>query len=156
MPKPTRMKLKYLRKLVFMTPFLLLPALAGFAQTGGAKPAEQAVRATPAYAELLLRRTELESILEDLSDAYTEENPKIKEARRQLELIEKDRARLLTFGTNDVTKMTLALGKLLVRRAELETALWSLKTRFSDAHPDVVRAKRRVASFDRAIGEILP
>jgi uncharacterized protein involved in exopolysaccharide biosynthesis len=116
----------------------------------------QSVKATPAYAELILRKTELESVLEDLSTAYTEEYPKFKETRYQLSLIEKDLAKLLSFGSTDLTRMTLALGKLLVRRAELDTDLWSLKTRFSDTHPDVARAKRRLSTFEKSINDILP
>lgn len=125
-------------------------------KAGQSKPEVNSVRSTPAYAEVLLRKTELESILEDFSEAYTEDYPKVKETRYQLGLIEKDLAKLLSLGNADSTRMTLALGKLLVRRAELEADLWSLKSRFGDAHPDVLRAKRRVSTFEKAVNEILP
>jgi uncharacterized protein involved in exopolysaccharide biosynthesis len=156
------MKFRDARKFVFISLFLFLSAAVCFAQSGGktaqspAKPSEQSVKFTPAYAELLLRKTELESLLDEMSEAYTEDYPKVKETRYQLGLIEKDLAKLSSFGNNDLSRMTLALGKLMVRRAELEAELWSLKTRFSDTHPDVVRAKRRLSSFEKAVGEILP
>jgi hypothetical protein len=118
-------------------------------------PAQAPVKSTPAYAEVLLRKTELESVLEDLLVAYTEEFPKVKETRYELSLIERDLAKLLTIGNADLARGTLALGKLMVRRVQLETDLWALKSKYGDEHPDVKRAKRRVASFDKAIGEIL-
>jgi hypothetical protein len=119
-------------------------------------PVSQAIKSTSAYAEVLLRKTELESTLEDFSVAYTEDFPKVKETRYELSLIEKDLARLLSLSNSDLTKLTLALGKLMVRRAELEAGLWSLQSKYGADHPDVKRAKRRASTFENAIGEILP
>ncbi len=39
--------------------------------------AQKAIKSTAAYAEVLLRKTELEATLEDLSVAYTEDFPKV-------------------------------------------------------------------------------
>ena len=117
--------------------------------------ASQAIKSSPAYAEILLRKTELESLLEDYSVGYTEDYPKVKEARYELSLIERDITKLLSLKESDAPKLTLALGKLMVRRAQLETDLWALQTKFGDQHPDVARAKRRAAAFEKAIGEIL-
>jgi hypothetical protein len=119
-------------------------------------PASQAIKSSSAYAEVLLRKTELESELEDFLIAYTEDFPKVKETRYELSLVEKDLTRLLSLSNSDLTKLTLALGKLMVRRAELETDLWSLQARFGIDHPDVKRAKRRVSTFEKAVTEILP
>lgn len=151
--------MKFIRFRIAILGFLLLLICSGglFAQTTkSARANEQAAKSTAAYAELLLRKTDLESALEDLLVAYKEEFPKVKETRFELDLIQKDLARLLALGAGDTPKMTLALGKLLVRRAELQTDLWSARSQYGDEHPNVERAKRRVASFDKAIGEILP
>ena len=114
-----------------------------------------AIKFTHAYAEILLRRTELESILEDLLVAYTEDFPKVKEARYELSLIEKDLAKLLATNANSAT-ISPALGKLMVRRAALAADLRGLQTKYGDDHPDVKRASRRVSIFDKAIAEIFP
>lgn len=115
----------------------------------------QAIKSTAAYAEIILRKTELESILEDLLVTYTDDFPKVKETRYELGLIEKDSAKLLAAGSNSAN-LSPALGKLLVRRAALATDLWSLQGRYGDDHPDVKRARRRVSIFDKAVGEIFP
>jgi hypothetical protein len=144
---------------------ILLGSFSCFAQQQAKNPpasrsavnsSAQPAKSTPAFAEVLLRKTELESMLEDFSETYTDDYPKVKETRYQLSLIEKDLAKLLSFGSSDLSRLTLALGKLLVRRAELNTALWSLKTRFGDDHPDVKSAARRVSTFEKAVAEILP
>ena len=111
--------------------------------------------ATPAYAELLLLKTELSSELESLIVDYTEDYPKIKELRYVLTLLDRDLARLAKIKAADISRLTLALGKLMVRRIELETDLWKLRESYKDEHPEVKRAKRKVELYEKAIGEIL-
>jgi hypothetical protein len=114
----------------------------------------KAVKATPAYAELVLRKAELESDVESFLVSYTEEYPKLKEARYELGLLSKDLTKLLT--QTDVSRLTLALGKLMVRKNQLETDVWVLQNKFGKEYPEVKRAQRKVASFENAIKEILP
>jgi hypothetical protein len=149
-----------MKKLFLFFGLILLLGTAAFGQTGVKKvekpaPAPDAVRASPAYAEVLLLRTELESEMESLLIDYTEEYPKIKESRYQLSLLQKDMERLAAVKPADAGKLTAALGKLLVRRVELETDLWTLRAKYNDEHPDVKRAKRKLEIFEGAIREIL-
>ncbi|MEP6849579.1 MAG: hypothetical protein ABI999_12045 [Acidobacteriota bacterium] len=112
-------------------------------------------KASPAYAEILLRRTEIEADLESLLVEYTEDYPKVKQERFELDLIVKESDRLLAVKAGDTAKLTSALGKLAVRKVELQGELWSLQQQLGDSHPDVKRAKRKVEIFERAIKEIL-
>jgi len=113
------------------------------------------VRSSPAWAEILLRRTELEADLESLILEYTEDFPKVKESRYELEVLNKYAATLLLIKPAESSKLTLALGKLLVRKADIETDLWKLQQSYADGHPDVKRAKRRLEIYEKAIKEIL-
>lgn len=135
-----------------------LPAL-GQRETSRAKNSASSVDITavetPAYAELLLRKTELESSLEALILDYTEEYPKVKEIRHALTLLKRDTDRLKAFSGTDVSKLTLALGKMMVRKVELETELWNLQKDYKDEHPDVKRAKKKLEIYDAAIKEII-
>jgi hypothetical protein len=144
----------------------LLLAAAGTYVSGqpraAASPAPKAavddaahVRSSPAFAELQLRKTELLSDLESLMVAYTEDFPKIKEIRFVVTLIDRDIARISKVKPAESSKLTLALGKLMVRRIELETELWDVQKTYKDEHPDVKRAKRKVEIFEAAINEIL-
>lgn len=141
---------------------LLIPVLAGISfgqknsgaegsKTSAANPA----RSSPAFAEILLLKTERESELESLLIDYTEEYPKIKEARFQLSVIQKDVERLLAVKPAEVSRLSLALGKLMVRKIEIETDLWALRIKYNDEHPEVKRARRKLEIFETAIKDIL-
>lgn len=153
-----------IKRLHFVLTVIFLSSIACFAQqtkktaspAAVSSPASRAIKSSSAYAEVILRKTELESQLEDFLIAYTEDFPKVKETRYELSLIEKNIAKLLSMSNSDLPRLTLALGKLMVRKAELETGLWSLRARFGVDHPDVKRAQRRVSSFEKAVGDILP
>ncbi len=153
----------YLRKIIVITIFLFLFSLIGFAQTNGkiktgqlvTKQMASAVKSSPAYAEVLLRKTERESELEEFLLDYTEEFPKVKEIKFELGLLNKEMDKILAVNTAEFGKLTLALGKLIVRKIELETDLWNLRRQYSDDHPEVKRAKRKVEVFEKATKEIL-
>lgn len=141
----------------------LAATLSGYPQTNGKKVSSQsspannrAAKSSPAYAELLLLKTELEAQVEDFLGDYTDDFPKVAELRFQLDLIEKQANRFLAVSAADTTKLSLALGKLTVRRIELETNLWVLQKQYKDDYPEVKRLKRKIAVFERAIREILP
>lgn len=114
-----------------------------------------AVRSSPAFAELILRKTELESELEALIIEYTEVFPKVIALRHEVGLINKEVERVLAIKPAEAGKLTLALGKLMVKKVENETALWSLLKTYKDEHPEVKRAKRKVEIYEKAIKEIL-
>ena len=86
---------------------------------------------------------------------YTEEYPRIKEIRHVLTLFDRDIARINKVTPADSSKLTLALGKLMLRRIELETELWNLQKNYQEEHPDVKRAKRKIEIYESAITEIL-
>jgi hypothetical protein len=149
------------RKIFFLTISVLLLGVAAAAQKpAAAKPAPERVEipsaaASAAYAELLLRKTELQSELESMVQEYTEDYPKVKELRFILALFDRDIARLAKVKAVDAGKLTVALGKLMVRRIELETDLWNLQRNYKDEHPEVKRAKRRAEIYESAIIEII-
>jgi len=113
------------------------------------------ITSSAAYAEVLLRKTELQADLESLLGQYTEDYPKVKQTRYELEMISKEAARLLAVKPSDAAKLTEALGKMIVRKVELQQELWSIQQQLGDAHPDVKRAKRKVEIYENAIKEIL-
>ena len=153
------MKIK--RKL-FLSALVLSFSAFSFAQTNTKKPAvtpvatkTEIVKSSPAYAEVLLRKTELLSELESLLVEYTEEFPKVKDLRFETGLLQKEMDRLLAQNVTDASRLSAALGKLMVRKCELETDLWNLQKQFNDQHPDVKRARRKAEIFENAIIEIL-
>jgi len=151
------------RKIILVLILILFPAVFCRSQTNTKNGAAQnalpktnaQAKATPAYAEVLLRRTERESELEEFLLNYTEEFPKVKEIKFELDLLKKAMDKILTVNDSEAGKLTLALGKLLVRKIELETDLWNLRQQYNDDHPEVKRGKRKIEVYERAIKEIL-
>jgi hypothetical protein len=142
----------------FLFLFLFLSPVVCFSQTSGGKAAasQSAAKSSPAYAEILLLKTELEAQLEDFAADYTDNFPKAKELRFQLDLIQKETNKLLAVNAANSNKLSVALGKLIIRKIELETDLWNLRNQYKDDYPQVKRAKRKVEVFEKAIKEILP
>jgi hypothetical protein len=124
-------------------------------KVAGAPPDAQAVRSSAAFSELILRRAEVEAELESLLLDFTEEYPKVKADRYSIAQLQKQIAVLLAVKPAEASKLTLALGKLMVKKVELDTDLWSLLQSLADGHPDVKRARRKVEIFDKAIKDIL-
>lgn len=137
---------------------LLFGSLTHLSQTNEKAAAQSSagpIRSSPAYAEILLRKTELQADLEAFSADYTEANPRIVDSRFELNALDKSLETVFGVKPSETGKLTIALGKLIVRRAALETELSRLIRSYNKDHPDVKRAKRRVEIFDAAIKEVL-
>lgn len=124
-------------------------------RTPAAAVAAADVSATPAFAEVLLRKVELEAELEGLLIEYTDEFPRVVNLKHEVGLLNAEIEGLRKVPAEQSGKLTLALGKLLVKRAELSTDLWVLLKTYKEEHPDVKRAKRRVEIYSNAITAIL-
>ena len=142
---------------------ILILSLAVFAQGEKSNPKKNpgtetilpALKSSPAFAEISLRRTELRADVESLLVTYTEEFPKVMESRYELEVLSRELTRLLGVKLEESSRLTQALGKLIVRKAELETDWWSLQKKYGDDHPDVKRARKKADIFENSIKEIL-
>lgn len=149
-----------LKRYSFTTLFILVVSACCFAQAETAGKNKTTAnpptyRSSPAYAELLLKRTEMMAELEAVLLEYTEDYPRVRDIRHALTLIERETTRLNNVKAADHSRLTLALGKLINRKIELELELWILQKNYKDDHPDVKRAKRRVEIYETAIAEVM-
>jgi len=113
------------------------------------------IKSSPAYAEVLLRKTELQAELESVLADYTEANPKMLDLRFELAALNKSLERIYAVRPSETGKLTLALGKLLVKKAALDTDLNRLQRSYSKDNVEVKRAKRKVEIFEASINEVL-
>ncbi len=137
---------------IFVIILLLFGAAAAFSQASGDVGP---IRSSPAYSEVLLRKTELQAELESLIADYTEAHPKILDLRAELAAINKTVERIFAVKPAETGKLTLALGRLLVQQATLQTDLARLQRTLSNDNAEVKRAKRKLEIFESAINEIL-
>ncbi len=117
--------------------------------------ASKTLRGSGAYADILLKRANLESKYAEMIEFYTDKYPGVKETQYELKAINRELAKLNQTPPEDGAKLTSALGKLIVRMVELETDYWAKSQRYGDEHPDVRRAKLQYESFKHAIDDIL-
>ena len=143
----------YLRAVILSTAFLF-PALTLAQPAVNNVPAH--VRSSAAYAEVLLRTTEVRAELESIAPDYSETSSRIVDLRSELDIMDKIAIRLSKARSTDTSKLTLALGKLLVRKAALDAELARLLRSYKDDHADVRRARRKSDIFEAAIKEVLP
>lgn len=138
----------------------ILIALLAFsaAMSAQKKPAVdlQAIKNTPAYAEVLLKKVSLEAEVEELLVTYTEDFPKVKELQLKLNLTNKALEKILAVKPSEASKLSEALGKLIVQKIEYEAELEGLRKEYNDEYPDVKRAKRKIEVYQKAINDILP
>lgn len=113
------------------------------------------LRGSGAYAEVLLRHTELGATLDALLEEYTENYPKVIDTRLQLESVTVDLERLRSVKPDAAGKLTAALGKLMVRRAELYSEFRMTSSQYEADNPMVKRAKKAYESFSKSIEDIL-
>ena len=113
------------------------------------------IRSSPAYAEVLLRKTEIMADIEALSADYTEANPKMIDLRSELASLDRSLEKIFGVKPSETGKLTVALGKLLVRRAALEADLGRLSRSYNKDHPEIKRAARKLEIYDAAIKEVL-
>lgn len=144
--------MKHAIRLILTAALVALPALV-FAQDAATEVGP--IRSSAAYAEVLLRKTDIMADLEALSADYTEANPKIVDLRFELASLDKSLEKIFGVKPSETGKLTQALGKLIVRRATLETDHARLTRSYNKDHPEVKRAKRKVEIFDSAIREVL-
>lgn len=154
---PQMMNIKHLR---FLVPVLLALVPAAFAQASPGegevtKNVPEYIRASPAFAEVIYRRAILETELEELLLRYTNDFPRVAEKRFELAELDLAIVELLDIPEEGSSKMTLALGKMLIQRAAYATEYDTLKRKYNDTHPEVKRAARKVQIFDKAIKSIL-
>lgn len=148
-----------LKKLILFAGLIVGASITAFSQSPRTDPVQSKevgpIRSSPAYAEAILRKTELQAELESMLPDYTEENPKVIDARFEIGVLNKDIDRMFGVRPTETGKLTEALGKLVVRRAAVATELHRLLRTYSKDHPEVKRAQRRVDIYDAAIREIL-
>jgi len=138
-------------RVVVLVASIWLPLVAYGQQSADVGP----IRSSAAYAEVLLRKTELQADLESFLESYTEANPRVIDTRFELASLDRSLEKIFGVKPTETGKLTLALGKLIVKRAALETEANRLVRSYNGDHPELKRAKRRVEIFDNAIKEIL-
>ena len=144
-----------LLKATFLMAWAIFLSQGVQAQAVASADVADSVKASPAYTEVMVRSVELRSELEALLLDYREESPKVRAIRRELAILDDAIEMLMKLPPGSDGKMTSAVGRLIIKRAALETEYSEVVARYGDDHPEVRRARRRVEVYERSIRELL-
>ncbi|MBE7516904.1 MAG: hypothetical protein HS105_09895 [Chloracidobacterium sp.] len=139
----------------FLPALLLLGGMIVSANAQSAANDVGPVRSSAAYSVVLLRKTELEADIVSYADDYTEDNPKVIDARFELAAINRDIDRMLVIKPSDIAKLTESTGRLILRKAEIDTELNRLQRSYKSDHPQVKRLAKKADIYSKAVSQIL-
>lgn len=110
---------------------------------------------TPAFAVLILRKAKVEAELSELSKELTNEHPSLDSKRFELRAIRREMAKMHAVQTSHVSKLSSAVGNLILSKVALEVELNDLLVRLKPQHPDVTKKRSELAALKREIENVL-
>ncbi len=140
---------------------LLFFTSAVFSQTKPPKaaptpaPVSNSIKSSPAYIELTLYKANIEAELLDMLVEYTDEYPKVKELKLEVQFVQAELVSMQELGIATLPKLTESFAKLLLQKIRMQVDLAQLRAVHKDDHPDVKRAMRRVDIYEKAIKDVL-
>lgn len=110
---------------------------------------------TLAFAEVFAQKVETEAELKILSVEMTDDAPQITEKKMQHDFLQREIEWLENLPTTMQSKMTLALGKMIVRKIQAEVDEKMLTKNYADEHPLVKKARARLVIYKNEIDKLL-
>lgn len=129
-------------------------AVAGY-EPQSVERVSSAAETTPAYARLVLRKATVESELADLSAKVTHEHPSLEAKRFELRGIRREMERMRAFEQSRVSKLSSAVGDLILSKVALQVELHGLLARVTPQHPLVTQKSDQLAALEREIENVL-
>jgi uncharacterized protein involved in exopolysaccharide biosynthesis len=114
-----------------------------------------APEATPAYGALVLRKAKVEAELSKLSQELTNEHPSLDSKRFELRAIRREMAKMRAVETPHVSKLSSAVGNLILSKVALQVELNDLLVRLKPQHSDVTKKEFELATLAREIENVL-
>jgi hypothetical protein len=110
---------------------------------------------TGAYAEVYAARVEAEADLKVLSTDLTEETIQVREKKLERDLLAREIRWLEALPLVSHDKMTIALGRLLVRKTQAEVSLKMLSEKYAESFPTVKKARTKIEVYNNEIQKLL-
>lgn len=132
---------------------ILIFATSIFANAQISVNLEKAIKDSPAYGIVLLKKAEIDIKISKFSAQYTEKHPDFIQARIEQTIINQDIQRLLAQTNPD--KLTAELGRSVVQKFETEAKLRRMKVTFSEKHPAFIQLNKELLILKDALTKIL-
>jgi hypothetical protein len=110
---------------------------------------------TPAYELLVLRKVNVETELIDLSSQFTSESRQVRTKVFELSVLNREMKRMHRTEREQVPKLSLTYGNLLLRKVDLEVQLNIMRGSFTSEHPAVNRKTAEISFLTSEIEMLL-
>ena len=110
---------------------------------------------TLAYAEVFAQKVEAEAELKVLIIDMTDDAPQVREKKLRRDSLQREIEWLEKLPAASHSKMTLALGKIIVRKVQAEVDQKMLAENYADEHPLIKKARARLAVYKDEIDKLL-
>jgi hypothetical protein len=117
--------------------------------------AKSSVHTTLAYAEVFAQKVETEADLKVLSVDMAEGAPQILEKKLFRDFLQREIEWLEKLPPASHPKMTLAFGKMIVRKVQAEVDQKMLADNYADSHPLIKKARARFTIYQDEINKLL-
>jgi hypothetical protein len=135
--------------------FVFIFGASELARAQQVQPEKPKVQSTAAYAEVLANRVEADADLKALMLDYSEEAPQVKAKKLERDLLQRQIRWLEVLPDTSQGKMTAALGRLLVRKAQVEATMKTLGETYAEQHPLVKKARAKFDVYNSEIEKLL-
>lgn len=126
-------------------------ALAQSVTVDSSKPTEL----SPAYVALASHRSAVGGELKNLLENYTAYSPNVLSKRFELEITERELAKISVMPENKKSLLSDSYGKLLIRKITTETALRNLLQEYMLTTPQVREKSNELQAIEKELAAIL-
>jgi uncharacterized protein involved in exopolysaccharide biosynthesis len=112
-------------------------------------------KSTEAYGALVLRKVEVEAEYKEMLVDYTEEHPRVKIKKAEIDSLNFEMEKIAAMDSSFIPKLTATVGKLVLKKIDLQTEVNKLLLQYSEDHDLVKRAKQKVAVIEEEIQKVL-
>lgn len=131
----------------------LIFAASIFANAQSTENLEKAIKDSPAYGIVLLKKAEIDINISKLSVQYKEKHPDFIQARIEQTIINQDLQRLL--AQTNPAKLTAEIGRSIVQKFETEAKLRQMKATLSEKHPTIIQLNKELEILTNTLNQIL-
>lgn len=152
----------YRNKFSFRILLLMLIMLVGVSTASAQKERPKTdktdssvVHASAAFSEILAQKALVEADLKILLTDYKEDYIGVREKQAEFALLNTALRNLEKTPAAEISKLTLALGKLVVKKIEVEAELKTLLEDYTEDFPAVKKARTRLGVYEEEIRKLL-
>jgi uncharacterized protein involved in exopolysaccharide biosynthesis len=116
---------------------------------------QSSTKSSPAYGELVMRKVEVEADLKQLLVDYTEEHPRAKEKKVELDALNREMDKIAAMDNAMIPKLTSTIGKLILRKIELEAEMFRLSGQYAKDHPFIKKTRDKLEVIEGEIQKAL-